>query len=218
MIIGQLSTLIDNKKPLMQPPRLYIGASNIGSSCMRQIWYGYRGEKEEFPLSRHQRNMDIGTKFEGMVLDWLSEAGVEVVRPDATNNYLAFVDNEQPYFRGHADALLPGLNALVDIKVIKSSSYNEFVRKGLKAWSQLYHAQLQAYMGMSGLPYAYLLALNKDSGELHDEKVKFNAEYYDALKIRAKLVHTAPNAPPRVSGNPAWYVCKMCRFRGVCHE
>lgn len=218
MTIGKLSKLIDNIQPLLQPPRLYIGASNIGSACMRQIWYEYRGEEKESPISRHQRNMDIGTKFEGIVLDWLEDAGIQVTRPNPSNNYLALVDNELHYFRGHADALLPELNAVIDIKVIKSSSYKEFVRKGLKAWSQLYHAQLQAYMGMGDFPYAYLLALNKDSGELHDERVKFNAEYYGALKTRAELVHSAPSEPPRVSGNPAWYLCKMCRFRGVCHK
>ena len=217
MTIGKLTSAIDKLKPLSQPPRLYIGASIIGSSCMRQIWYAYQGKKTEPPISRHQRNLDIGNKFEGMVLDWLQDANVKVVRPNSTNNYLAYTDKELPYFKGHADALLPDLNAIIDIKVIKSSSYNEFVRKGLKVWSQLYYAQLQAYMGMANFPHAYLLALNKDSGELHDEQVEFNADYYKALKNRAKLVHRASSAPPKVSNNPAWYICKMCRYNKLCH-
>ena len=217
MTINKLSKLIDKIKTKPDEPRLYIGASSIGSDCMRQIWYGYKGYEGEPHTPRMQRNMDIGKRFESMVLDWLELAGVSVFRPNEANRYLEFWDAELPYFKGHADALLPDLNAVIDIKVIKASSWREFVRKGLFAWSQLYYAQLQAYMGMRGIPYAYLMALNKDTGELHDERIAFNGEYYIGLKSRAEMIAISESEPPRVSGNPSWWLCKICKYRGVCH-
>lgn len=218
MTIKKLSKLIDKIKTKPDEPRPYIGASSIGSDCMRQIWYGYKGYEGEQHTPRMQRNIDIGKRFESMVLDWLEAAGVKVERPSEKNNYLSFSDNEITYFCGHADALLPKLDAVIDVKVIKASSWREFVRKGLFSWSPVYYAQLQSYMGMGDIPYAYLMALNKDTGELHDERIAFDANYYKSLKMRAEMIAISESEPPRVSNHPGWWLCKICKYKGVCHK
>lgn len=212
-----LSNLIDKIIPPEDKSRPYIGASNIGSDCLRQIWYGLKCCKSVPNLARNQRNMDIGKKFEGMILDWLESAGLTVIRPHPSNHYLEYFDAELPYFRGHADALLPTLNAVIDIKVIKASSYREFVNKGIKAWSPIYYAQLQSYMGMGNIPHAYLLALNKDTAELHDEKVDFDEPHYKFLKHRAEIIANSVSEPVRISSNPSWWLCKLCKYRSTCH-
>jgi len=216
--MDRLSALIEKTPIESNELRPYIGASSIGSPCARQIWYSYNLYESQPSPPRGQRNMEIGKRLEGMVLDWLERAGVEVIRPNEDNNFLSYVDSEHPYFRGHADALLPKLNAVVDIKIINSSSFKQFVTKGLKAWSEIYYAQLQSYMGMGNIPNAFLLALNKDSADLHDEHIKFNSAYYDYLKMRAELIHECTNAPAKISENPCWWLCKMCRFKSLCHD
>ncbi|MGE4118930.1 MAG: hypothetical protein AB7F29_13740 [Candidatus Nitrosocosmicus sp.] len=213
-----LSNLIDK---ITYPPdqkRLYIGASNIGSECLRQIWYEFKSFTSTPHLGRHQRNLEVGKKFESMIVDWIEKAGVTIIKPHSSNHYLEYFDDELPYFRGHADALLPTLKAVLDIKVIKASSYRDFVNKGLKEWSPIYYAQLQSYMGMGHIPHAYLLALNKDTAEIHDEKINFDNAYYKSLKERAKMIADSPSEPNRISSNPAWWLCKICKYRTICHD
>ena len=78
-----------------------------------------------------------------------------------------------PYSQGHFDAIifLGSQKAILEIKTAKDASFKVFVNKGLKVWSPRYYAQVQSYMGMSGIYSAYILVLNKDNSEIFDELV-----------------------------------------------
>lgn len=208
-----LTKLITQTITPIDLPRDYIGASIIGSDCLRQIWYEYRAIQGEPHEHRHWRKMQIGKNLESIILQWLCDANVNV----KTNNS-KFVDSELNYFCGNVDAVLPELDAVIDIKIIKSSSFREFISKGLRRWSRIYYAQLQAYMGMGGYSFAYLLAMNKDTAELHDERIEFDPMFYKLLKHRAEMIHASKVEPPKAYSNPSWWLCKMCKFRRICHE
>lgn len=192
--------------------RNYIGASSIGSDCLRQIWYEYNGFKGTFD-PRILRIFEVGKRLEGLVVDWLREAGFNV-----SDQQHVFKDQELQYFQGHCDGVIEKPHAILEIKTAKDSSFKQFVKHGLKKWMPKYYDQLQAYLGMSGLINAYILVLNKDDSSLFDEKVTFDASRYIALKEKARLIHDATIEPPRINGNPAWYQCKMCKFKKICHE
>lgn len=195
--------------------RDYIGASSIGSECLRKIWYQFKGFEGDDVSSRIRRTWYIGKNLEGLILDWLDDAGFEIARTwyDLKSKY-------NPYFKGHVDSILTKngeAQAIIEIKTAKDASFKIFVNKGLKIWNQQYYAQVQSYMGMSGINSAYILVLNKDSSELSDEYIEFDSNYYEQLEKKALLISKAENPPPRINGSPLWYLCKMCQFNKVCH-
>ena len=219
MTTGRLTKLVDKTMNVSREThRDYIGASGIGSDCLRQIWYEYHGIQGALVSNKLQRTFNIGKRLETLITDALQDAGLNLILPADVNHHLKYFDKDVPYFQGHCDAIWKDEDAIIEIKTARDSSFKLFVNKGLKKWSQRYYAQVQAYMGMSGFPTAYVVCMNKDTSELHDEQVMFDAEYYSHIKMRALLVYENDNPLPRVNSSPYYMSCRMCRFRDVCHE
>jgi hypothetical protein len=203
------------QEKIVDDERDYIGASSIGSDCLRQIWYQYKGVKAEMVPTKFRRTWAIGKKLEGLVVEWLVTAGIEVER----NNF-TYHASDMPYFQGHFDGIMTWRKKrfILEIKTAKDASFKIFVKKGLKVWNPQYYAQIQSYMGMSGIFSTYILVLNKDNSDLSDELVEFDPAFYERLKEKALMISTAVVAPPRVHGSPLWYQCKQCKFNKVCHK
>lgn len=197
--------------------RDYIGASSIGSDCLRQIWYEFKGTKAEGVPAKTTRTWAIGKHLEGLVLDWLEMAGVKIAR-----TWYDLVSKRLPFFKGHVDSVWIDKDgnpkAILEIKTAKDASFTAFVNKGVKGWNPQYYAQIQSYMGMSGIFSTYILALNKDNSDLSDELVKFDADFYQKMEDKALMISEAYGPPPRVHSSPIWYQCKMCKYRKVCHQ
>jgi hypothetical protein len=197
-------------------PRDYIGASIIGSDCLRQIWYQFNGAPVEDVPSKIRRTWDIGRTLESTILGWVKEAGIDLT--------FAWDDLEAkyaPYFKGHVDAVWmkdAEPFAIIEAKTAKDSSFNKFVKSGLRVWNPQYYAQVQSYMGMSEIHLAYIIVLNKDSSDISDEMVEFDEEFYQGLINKAKMIVRAEMPPPRVNGSPLWYQCKLCKFNKECHK
>ncbi len=198
--------------------RNYIGASIIGSDCLRQIWYEFNGTKAEKVPTKTRRTWAIGKRLEGLVVDWLDEAGIMLgVLPVRT-----LTSKLVSSFRGHVDSVWIGkggtYKAIIEIKTAKDASFKIFVKRGVKVWNPQYYAQIQSYMGMSGIHSTYILVLNKDNSDLSDELVTFDHVFYESLEAKALMISTAVVSPPKINGSPLWYQCKMCKFNKVCHK
>lgn len=219
-ITNTLTTLID--KYLIANPdreiRKYIGASSIGHACERKIWYSYTGVVGIAPEPTLRRTFDIGHQLEDLIVRYLLDAGLDLDDMEQVD----FSDKDIPEFQGHCDAVLHWgphntIKVLIEIKTARDSSFNIFVKKGLKTWYPVYYSQVQAYMGMSGVHEAYVIAINKDTSALHDEHVVFDATHYEELKIKARRIIGATEAPAKINNNPCFFMCKNCEFRKVCH-
>ena len=198
-----------------EDPRRYIGASSIGKPCARTVWYGYHGAEEEPINPRSQITFQIGKELESMILEYLKKSGIFIVSQGKF-----FQDAEIQEFQGHVDGVivLPDeTRAILEIKTAKDSSYNQFVKHGLKKWQEIYYSQLQSYMGMSGIHKGVLLAINKNTSEMHEEWIDFDYSWYQWLKTLAYTIKNTESAPPKISESPSYFICKQCQFKRVCH-
>ncbi len=200
-----------------QEHRDYIGASSIGNPCQRSIWYRYNNAVAEPISPKLRRTFAIGKRLEGVVLDCLEQAGVNLAR-----TWYDLKDAEVPVFQGHIDAMWMNEDgsprAIIEVKTARDSSFKIFVNRGLKYWYPVYFAQIQAYMGMSGVHEAYIIALNKDTSELHDEHVSFDSMFYEDLKRKAQRIADSDEPPDRINNSPMYFVCRGCSFKGICHS
>lgn len=212
---GYLTKAIESIIYPESEPRDYIGASSIGSDCWRQIWYESKGAKRDVPANKIQRTWDIGKLLEKFVIELLKLAGIQF-----EDYQVELCDPDLPYFKGHFDGLMliKGVNVLLEVKTAKDSSFRQLVKHGLKRWSATYYAQVQSYMGMSGITKAFIIVFNKDTSEFHDEMVEFNPDVYEQLKLKAKMIYESGFEPPRINNNPMWFQCKMCSYRTICHN
>jgi hypothetical protein len=200
--------------------RGYIGASNIGSPCLRQIWYEFKGVNADLIPPKMRRAWEIGNCLESLILDWIEQTGLTIDR-----EWEQLQSKNVPLFKGHLDSVwvsrgqtMKNAIAIIEIKTAKDSNFNLFVKNGLKKWSPQYYAQIQSYMGMSGIYTTYIFVLNKDNSNISDEKVHFDEAFYESLEEKARLIESAAVPPPKINGSPSWYLCKMCKFNKVCHS
>jgi hypothetical protein len=77
--------------------------------------------------------------------------------------------------------------------------------------------QMNTYMGWTGYERALYAAVNKDTDELYFERVKFDALEFAKTQAKAEAIIFATLPPSRLSDDPAYYKCKMCDHREVCH-
>lgn len=219
---GHLSTIIDNyilDNPDMEL-RKYIGASSIGHPCERKLWYGYQGITATPVAPSTRRTFDIGRVLERLVLDYLAAAGLPLVREP---KQLSFKDKDVPQLQGNLDALWiknespTNPYAVIEIKTARDSSFNVFKRQGLQKWYPIYYSQVQTYMGLSNVKEAYIIAINKDTSELHDELVNFNEGHYQLIRSKALRIINATETPPKINVNPCYFVCRTCVYKSMCH-
>ena len=72
-------------------------------------------------------------------------------------------------------------------------------------------------MGMSGIHKGVLLAINKNTSEMHEEWIDFDYSWYQWLKTLAYTIKNSESAPPKISESPSYFICKQCQFKRVCH-
>jgi hypothetical protein len=166
-----------------------------------------------------QTTFDVGKRLEGMILDYIEEAGVELIRPSQENHFLYCFDKDNIKFQGHLDAiiLIGEDKHVLEIKTIKDSRFNQFKNKGLQEFSPTYYAQIQAYIGMMGLKKGVLLGMNKDTSEFHHEWVDFDSRCYEGLQIKAKFIDSSDIPPEKINKSPLFYICSRCQYKEICH-
>lgn len=198
--------------------RRYIGCSSIGHPCNRYLWYAYHSAPGQEESTELLLSFEIGKRLEDMILSYIEETGIQIIRPNKFNHGLLCRDNEIPEFQGHMDAIITisGQECVLEIKTAKSTSFQNFVKKGLQQWSSQYYAQLQSYMGMKNYTKGALLAINKDTSELHHEWVDFDHYYYNELREKARNIYLSEEPPNRINKNETYYLCARCKYRKTC--
>ena len=202
-----------NQATFDSEPRSHLGASIIGDDCFRKIWYSYHHPELQQISPRLQRIFQVGHVIEGLVIDGLKQTF-------HVEHGVKLCNTRVPQFQGTPDCILTYRKRryVIDIKTANNSSFNQFVKMGLRGWRPTYYAQLQAYMGMGDFaPKAAVVAINKDNSEIHHEWIGFDCIEYDLLVQKARRVIEIDAVPDRIRDDPTYFKCKMCQFHKECH-
>lgn len=217
-LIKTLDESIVNQSPVEF--RNYIGASSIGHPCDRSLWLSYQGVQGLPFTAKQRRTFETGHRLEGMVVDYIEQAGFRVQRPGDNEAGIPCHDSEVSCFRGNMDGVIyiSGIPFVLEIKTAKASEYKKFVDKGVMAWKPNYYAQSQSYMGMSGIGQAVIIVLNKDTSDWHSEYVYYDDIFYGELRAKAASISAREDMPDKIKADPSYYVCQMCKYKDFCHK
>jgi hypothetical protein len=211
------------------PARDYLGASRIGEPCTRRLCY----ELMQIPVDdgtdfsgRMLRVFETGHRFEEMTIHWLRLAGFDLRTHKRDGEQFGFsVANGR--FRGHIDGVIVGGPAigieyplLFEHKAIRSSSWQNVLKRGVKASKPIYWAQVQVYMAYLTVERTLFVALNKDTQALRYELIDLDPPAAQILSDKAVAVIRAVEAGelhPRISDDPDFFVCAQCPYRIHCH-
>ena len=208
-----------------EPPRPYLGASIVGSGCLRKVQYDWwcRPVHPARVLEFFAR----GHHHEARSRELLVAAGFRFAPPEALE--FTAVDG---LLRGHADGIIiagPNLSGvylnfpfLWEHKAINAKNWRALERDGLEKTYPQYAAQVvlyQAYLDKTNP--ALFTALNADTCERLHFFVPFDAERAQAWSDLAVTVIEATRANellPRAYTDPEDWHCRMCSHRERCWQ
>lgn len=201
--------------------RPHLGASLIGRSCDRALWYTFRWATAAQHAPRILRLFARGHREEDNLSALLRKAGVTVLQTDpATGQQFRFGSG---HFSGSMDGACVGVPDapktwhVLEFKTASAKAFNELAKKGVHAAKPEHWAQMQCYMAWTGMTRALYMAVCKDDDRLHLERIDADPEAAKRLMDRAERIINSASPPDGVSDDPAWYECKWCEHRDLCH-
>lgn len=202
--------------------RPYLGASIIGDECEKKLWLAFRWafEPERFD-GRKLRLFETGHIEEDRMIEDLGAAGIEVWDRDPDTGEQWSVEDVGGHFRGHLDGIVlrvpdaPATPHVLECKTHNERSWKELVAKGVEAAKPVHFAQMQVYMHLKGMTRALYLAVNKNTDELHAERVRYDAAKASALMAKASRIINAARPPGGIDGS---WQCGFCPARNVCQD
>ena len=211
-----------------RPARDYLGGSRIGEPCARKLVYEVthtpKDDGKEFD-GAILRMFEAGHQFEALSIRWLRTAGFDLRTAGRDGRQFGF-SVAGGRLRGHIDgAIVDGPKigiewpSLWEHKALKSASWTDLVKRGLRGSKPIYYGQVQLYMAYMELRVALFTAMNKDTQALYHEVVPFDAAEAQALSDRAVQVLCAAEAGellPRIASAPDFYLCRMCAYARRC--
>ena len=204
--------------------REHLGASLIGKPCERALWYDFRWVTAAQHSGRILRLFQTGHLEEERLVRDLRASGATVLEVDPETGRQFKVEALSGHFGGSLDGLAVGLREsprtwhVLEFKTHSAKSYAQLVAKGVAASKPQHAAQMQIYMQLMGLTRAFYLAVCKDTDALYAERIEADPAEAERLLAKASRIIDAARPPSRISEDPAWFECRMCSHRAVCHE
>lgn len=194
-------------------PRGHLGMSQIGKADERTLWLQFRGCLPNEHSPRTERIFRLGDAIEIELARYLRLIpNLELVTEDNGQQFRFALFGD--HFGGSMDGAVLGVPEapktwhVWEAKSVSNKRFNALEKKGVKEWSPEYYAQLQCYMGASGMTRALFMAYCKDDSRIYTERVRFDAMTWEALQVKALRILEAPEPPPSSFRDPSWYEAK----------
>jgi hypothetical protein len=169
------------------------------------------------------RLFDHGNLEEKRIVADLRRIGCEVHEVDPSTGKQFAVEACRGHMRGHMDAAVKGLPEaptkwhVAEFKTHNDKSFKELTEKGVIASKPMHFVQMNTYAGLTGMDHMVYVAVNKNTDDIHVERLPFDVQKFRADIERAERIIFAEEAPLRISDKPDWYQCKMCDAYSQCH-
>lgn len=206
------------------PFRTHLGASLIGRSCTRELWYGFRwAQKAKFP-ARVLRLFNRGHLEEARFVAMLEICNFQVwyETPDGGQFRISEYND---HFGSALDSVVQGLPELPkntpaygEFKTHNDKSFKKLSKEGVAKAKPEHYVQMQICMKKSNLNYGFYLAVNKNDDDLYGEIITLENTTPKHYLDRAKNIIFTDEAPAKISNDASWFECKFCDKAGICHR
>jgi hypothetical protein len=213
-----------------EPTRGHMGYSRIGHEDELRLWLEFRWCLPQITEPRTLRIFDMGHSIEDLLAKWTQQAGIKLVTRTDKGEQFRF-SRLGDHLAGSMDGAATGLPEDPDTWMVweaKSSNDGRFKgliketenqgrfaawedigEVGLKSWAPEYWAQLQGYMGESGMTRAVIVVLNKNTSEVHVEFVDADPLAFQTLVSKAERIITAVEPPKSIYSSAMDWRCKL---------
>lgn len=201
--------------------RGYLGASQLGKQCDREVWLTFHWALREKLDARKLRLFDRGHKEEDRVYKWLAPIAEQLLplNPKTGKQWKATAHNG--ILSGSCDGAvkIDGQWYLLEVKTHGQKSFDELKKlKSIKVAKPQYWTQVHLYMGMMKLPAAIHINDCKNDDDMYIEIIPFDADYFTYEHARALeiILDETGEGSIKISEASNWWQCNMCSMKPVC--
>lgn len=204
------------------PFRTHMGASLIGRSCKREIWYGFRW----FQVPKHSgqllRLFNRGHLEEARFIAILLTIGAQVFQQDENGKQFR-VHHAEGHFGGSGDGIIfnipdmPNQYVLGEFKTHGEKSFTKLKNEGVARSKPEHVIQMNIYMEKMNIPAALYMAVNKNTDEIYAEIIVVNHELANQYLELGEILVYAEQPPRKLNESVGYYECKFCDFKNICH-
>jgi hypothetical protein len=207
-----------------EPPRPYLGGSQIGDSCERKLWYSFRWACAEHIKGRVLRLFAHGHVEEDRVIADLRAIGCTVYDIDPITGKQYRYSSHGGHYSGGLDGVLinlpdaPKTWHLLEAKTHNARSFADLKKHGVKKSKPVHYAQMQTYMRWTKLKRAVYIAVCKNTDEIYIERIEYVPSTAKAIERKALRIIDAKLPPTKPNRDASYFECKWCAFLSLCHE
>jgi hypothetical protein len=208
-------------KTLAGEPRTHLGISEIGEDCKRKLWYKFRWAAFEQFDGRMLRLFKRGHREEERFINYLEGIGCTVKRFDDSGKQFR-VSGVMGHYGGSCDGVVitPWYSEpfLLEMKTHNTKSFVHYLDKGLRLSKPKHFAQMSGYGEKMQIKYGLYFPENKNDDHIRVTAIKLDWELGKSLERKAEEIVTASEPLARISDNSAYFECKYCFAKDVCHN
>lgn len=204
-----------------QEPRTHLGISEIGEECKRKLYYKFRWFGFEEFNGRMLRLFARGHREEERYINYLEGIGCKVHRLDSNGKQFR-MSGVMGHYGGSCDgvAITPWYPDpfLLEFKTHNTKSFTHYIDKGLQISKPKHFDQMCGYGEKLQIQYGLYFPENKNDDDIQVTPIKLDWNRGKELENKAEEIILAKEPPPRISDNPAYWLCKDCFAKDVCHN
>lgn len=211
------------KRNASEQARTYLGGSVIGRECKRALWYSFHWASQESFDGRLLRLFQTGHLSEPRFIQDLRAVGATVYDVDPASGKQFSFSALGGHMRGSMDGCaknVPGAGKqwmVLEFKTHNAKSFALLKKDGVQKAKPEHWIQMNTYMGWSGMDRALYLAVNKDTDDLHSERLAFDLVLFEQTIAKAESIIFAQTPPPKLRDDPKYFLCNWCSHNTVCH-
>lgn len=216
-------------------PRPHLGCSEIGKECRAELFHSFRWSvRSEFDADTHLRFQD-GHRSEDVMAQYLKMAGVNLYTEKNGKQFSVSVLGG--HFAGSMDGLIYGglpwhkkRNELTvwEHKAVNDSKFKKLIKlvnelgeeakiTALKEWDEVYYAQSQMYMHLTGAKSHWLTCSLAGCRDFTGAVTLYNQAEAEALLAKAETIITAHTIPEKAFSDPAFFKAKFLNARDLIY-
>ena len=199
-----------------------LGISQIGRPCERYLWYLFRQCVKSKFSGRMYRLFERGNLEESRLITNLRAIGCTVHSVDESTGKQFLVTDLGGHVKGYLDGCAIGIPEapktwhVLEFKTHNAKSFAALKNNGVMASKPEHYAQVVLGMYLTGMKRGLYLGTNKDTDEIHSERIASNPAEAVNLIEKARRIITAIKPPNRISNRPDYYLCNQCDAKGIC--
>ncbi len=210
--------------------RDHLGASLIGDSCSRKLYYSFRWAKKSDFSSKTRtqgqvlRLFDRGHREEPSIIKLLEKSGHRFLPvPEGQDQHRAKLKCNG-HFGGSMDAIgfLPEIfgmsdEILYEFKTAGDTQFRRLKKEGVRSDKPLHWSQMCVYGKDKSINYGLYICVNKNTDEIYIEFLKLDWALAETMEMKAEAIINAEEPLPKIAMSASHFVCKWCDYKDICH-